>query len=97
MTASLPNLGRITVSTAAKKIINNSGDSTHPCRSPCFVSNKSEDMPSSDRTHALNPIMELLDDCYHMQWYSDESEHLPQKSAVDGVVSLLEINEAHQE
>ena len=56
MAGSSPNLWRTTVSTAAKKMLNNSGDSTHPCRSPCFTSNQSEQKPSSGRTQqALIP------------------------------------------
>ena len=39
--------------TAAKKMLNNSGDSTHPCRSPCSTSNQSEQTPSSGCTQAL--------------------------------------------
>ena len=33
------NLWRTTFSTAAKKMLNSSGDNTHPCRSPCSTSN----------------------------------------------------------
>ncbi|CAM9796509.1 unnamed protein product [Ascophyllum nodosum] len=36
-------------------MLNSSGDSTHPCRSPCSTSNKSEQTPSSGRTQALIP------------------------------------------
>ena len=54
MTVSLLNLWRTTVSTTAK-MLNNSGDSTHPCRSPCSTSNQSEQTPSSGRIQALNP------------------------------------------
>ena len=36
-------------------------------------------------------IVELLDDCYHLRWYSDASEYLPQEGAVNGAVRLLEI------
>ena len=55
MAGSALNLWRTTVSTAAKKMLNNSGDSTHPCRSPCSTSNQSEQTPSSGRTQALIP------------------------------------------
>ena len=47
------NLWRTTLSMAAKKILNNSGDNTHPCRSPYSTSNQSEQTPSSGRTQAL--------------------------------------------
>ena len=50
------NLWRTTVSTAAKKMLNNSGDSTRPCRSPCSTSNQFEQTPSSGRTQALTPL-----------------------------------------
>ena len=53
MVGSSLNLWRTTVSTAAKKMLNNSGDSTHPCRSPCSTSNQSKQTPSSGRTQAL--------------------------------------------
>ena len=43
------------------------------------------------------PIVELLDDCYHLRWYSDASECLPQEGTVKGVVRLLEMYEAHEE
>ena len=33
----------------------------------------------------------------HLRWYSDANEYLPQKGAVNGFVSLLEIYEAHEE
>ena len=49
------NLWRTTFSTAAKKMLNNIVDKTHPCRSPCSASNQSEQTPSSDRTQALIP------------------------------------------
>ena len=41
--------------TAAKKMLNSNGDSTHPCRSPCVTSNHSESSPSSMRTLARIP------------------------------------------
>ena len=41
--------------------------------------------------------MELLDDCYHLRWYPDAGEFLPQKGAVDSVTSLFDINEAYEE
>ena len=53
MAGSSLNLWRTTVSTAAKKMLNNSGDSTHSCRSPCSTSNQSEQTPSSGRTQAF--------------------------------------------
>ena len=31
-------------------------------------------------------MVEMLDDCYHLRWYSDASEYLPQEGSVDGVV-----------
>ena len=52
---SLLNLWRTTVSTAAKKMLNNSGGSTHLCRSPCPTSTQSEQMASSGRTQAFIP------------------------------------------
>ena len=55
MAGSSLNLWRTTVSTAAKKMLNNSGDSTHPCRTPCSTSNQSEQTPSSGRKQALMP------------------------------------------
>ena len=82
------NLWRTTVSTAAKKMLNNSGDSTHPCRSQCSTPNQSKQTPSSGRTQALIPSS---------RWYSDASEYLPQEGAVNGVVCLLEVNGAHEE
>ena len=42
--------------TAAKKMLNSNGDSTHPCRSPCVTSNHSESSPSSIRTLARIPL-----------------------------------------
>ena len=41
--------------TAAKKMLNSTGDSTHLCRSPCVTSNHSESSPSSMRTLARIP------------------------------------------
>ena len=38
---------------AAKKMLNNSGDKTHPCRSPYSASNQSKQAPLSGRTQAL--------------------------------------------
>ena len=55
MAGSSLNLWRTTFSTAAKKMLNSSGDNTHPCRSPCSTSNQSEQTPSSGRTRALIP------------------------------------------
>ena len=95
MTVSSLNLWRTTVNTAAKKILNNRGDRTHPCRSPCSTSNQSEKTPSSGRTQS-HPIVESLDDCYHLRWYPNASEHLPHEGAVNGVARLLEIYEAHE-
>ena len=54
MTVSLLNLWTTTISTTAK-MLNNSGDSTHPCRSPCSTSNQSEQMPSAGCKQALIP------------------------------------------
>ena len=44
----------------AKNMLSNSGDSTHPCRSPCSTSNHSEQTPSSGRTHALIPFWKIV-------------------------------------
>ena len=50
------------------------------------------------RSHtSSHPIVELLDDCYHLRWYSDASEYLPQEGAVNGVVRLPEVYEAYEE
>ena len=38
-----------------EKDVNNSGDSTHPRRSPCSTSNQSKQTPSPGRTQALIP------------------------------------------
>ena len=59
MPASLLNLSSTTRSIAAKNTLNNSGESTHPWRSPCATSNHSEHRPSSLRTHALSPSWNL--------------------------------------
>ena len=59
MAGSLLNLWRTTFSTVAKKMLNSSGDSTHPCRSPCSTSNQSDQTPSSGRTQtSSHPIVE---------------------------------------
>ena len=50
MAVSSLSLWRTMVSTAAKNMSNNSRDSTHPYRSPCSTSKKSEQTPSSGRT-----------------------------------------------
>ena len=55
MAGSSLNLWRTTFSTAAKKMLNSSGDNTHPCRSPCSTSTQSEQTPSSGHTQALIP------------------------------------------
>ena len=55
MAVSSLNLWRTMVSTAVKKMLNNSGDSTHSWRSPCSSSNQSEQTPSSGRTQAIIP------------------------------------------
>ena len=88
-TVPLLNLWRTTASTAAKEMLNNSGDSTRLCRSLCSTLNQSEKMLSSGQTQALIPS-------YHLQRYSDASEYLPQEGAVNGVVCLLEIYEARK-
>ena len=48
-------LWRTMVSMAAKKMLNNSGYSTHPCRGPCSTLNQSEQTPLLGRTQALIP------------------------------------------
>ena len=73
------------------------GIALNPCRSPCSTSNQSELMLSTGRTRSSHLMVELSDDCYHLRWDSDASEYLPQKGAVNGVVNLLEFNEAHEE
>ena len=83
------------ISTAAKKMLNNSGNSAHPCRSPCLTSDQSTDAAMRLNTSS-HPIVELFDSCCHLRWYSDASEYLPREGAVDGVVRLLEIYEAHE-
>ena len=55
MAGSSLNLWRTTVSKTAKKMLNNSGDSTHPCRSSCSTSNQFKQTPSSGHTQALIP------------------------------------------
>ena len=55
MAGSSLNLWRTAFSTTAKKMLNKSGDNTHPCRNPCSTSNQSEKTPSSGRTQALIP------------------------------------------
>ena len=60
MAGSSLNLWRTTFSTAAKKMLDNSGDNTHPCRSHCFTSNQSEQTPSSGRTQALIPSWKIM-------------------------------------
>ena len=44
-------------------------------------------------------MIELLVDCYHLQWYFDASEYLPEEDAAYVVVRLLEIYryEAYEE
>ena len=53
MAGSSLNLWRTTFSTAARKMFNNSGNNTHPCRSPCSTSNQSDQTPPLGRTQAL--------------------------------------------
>ena len=55
MAGSSRNLWRTTFSTAAKKMLNSSGDNTHPCRSPYSTSNQSGQASSLGRTQALIP------------------------------------------
>ena len=80
------NLWRTTVSTTAKNTLNNS--LLHlPTQTDAVI-----------KLHTSSlPIMDLLDDCYHMRWYSDASEYLPEEGAVNGIVHLLKIYEAHEE
>ena len=97
MAGSSLNLWRTMLSMAAKKMLNNSGDSTHPCRSPCSTSIESIRTDAVIRSHtSFHPIVESLDDCYHLRWYSDAIEYLSQEGAVNGIVRLLEIYEAHE-
>ena len=44
-----------------------------------------------------HPIVEVLDDCFHLRWCSDASEYLPQEGAINGVERLLKIYEAHEQ
>ena len=83
-----------TISAAAKKMLNNSGNSTHRCRSLCSTSNSFEQTPSSGCTRAFISL-EWLDESYHR--YFDASEYLRREGAVNGVVRLLEVYEANQE
>ena len=53
------NLCRTTMMTAAKNILNNSGDNTHPCRSPWQTLNHAEKSPSSNCTRALIPSWDM--------------------------------------
>ena len=88
MTGSSLNRWRATVHTAAKKMLNNSGGSTHPCHSPCSTWNQSKQTPSSGCTQALIPSQYCWTTAI-IWWYSDASEYLPQDSAVNGGVRLL--------
>ncbi|CAB1118243.1 unnamed protein product [Ectocarpus sp. CCAP 1310/34] len=51
------SLNRMTTTsrTSAKKMLNSSWDSTHPCRTPCVTKNQSDSSPSSMRTRARIP------------------------------------------
>ena len=49
------------------------------------------------RISSYYPIVELSDDYYHLRWYSDASKYLPHKGAIESVVSLLDVNGAHEE
>ena len=98
MAGSSLNLWRTTFSTAAKKMLNSSGDNPRPCRSPCSTSNQSKQTPSSGRTQALIPSWNCrMTAIICGAWYSDAREYLPQEGAVNDVVSFLEIYETHME
>ena len=59
MPVSLLNLRKTTASTATKNKLNNSGDSTRLCRSPCSTSTQSEQTPSSGRGLVLKRCSRL--------------------------------------
>ena len=97
MTVPLLNLWETTVNTSANNMLNRSEDSPYPCRSPCSTSNHIR-KDTVTRSHTgSHPIMELSDGCYHLRWYSNVREYLPQEGTFNGVVRLLEINRAHEE
>ena len=58
-----------------------------------------EGTSSCDVTHtSSHPIVDLSNDCYHLRMmYSNPNECLPQKGAVDNVITFLAINAAHEE
>ena len=47
-------------------------------------------------THAsLHTFVELADRSHRLVWYVEACEHHPQKLSVDGVICVLEVDEAH--
>ena len=39
-----------------------------------------------------HPIVKWSDDYYHVRWYSNASEYLPQKIVVDSIVRLMKVS-----
>ena len=110
---SIPHSARRTLSIAASSPIDVDGSFRCPSSARMTVSSlnlwrttvgTTAEKMMTIRTDAVirsytssHPIVELSDDCYYLRWYSDASEYLPQEGAVNGVVRLLEINEAYEE
>ena len=89
MSGSSLNLCRATRRAAAKKTLNNRGDSTH-----LFYVKLLRVIPVAIPDTSSHPFEELADNCNHPPWNSIAGEYLPEKGAVDRVVCLLNVDKA---
>lgn len=66
--------------TAVKNVLNNKGDSTHPCHSPWVTSNHSDYYIITVIRTRTSPhvFVELADNCQHLSWYAEACEYVAQ-------------------
>ena len=95
MVSSSLKRSRTTRIAAAKKMLNSSGDSTHPCINSCVNLEPFREFPVVHAHPSLHAVMELADNCDHLLRDTGSGQHVPQQLSVDRIVSLLEVNEAH--
>ena len=73
--------------TAAKKMLNRRGASTHPWQRLCSTANHPEHTLSSSRTHtSIHAIVELTNDRDHILWHAKTDESCPEEGSINGVV-----------
>ena len=84
--------------TAAKKMLNRRGASTHPCLDEASFHSKPPRAHSVVEPHACwHAIVELTNDRDHILWHVKMGEYCPEGVSINGVVRFGKVDKAYKE